>query len=262
MYPVGWSRPPLPTPDCLLRGDRPAAQTIRVKLRAKKMAQAVLSGEGEGGTPGPELSGKRKSRLGDCSVNAYLMGEFQRRGSQVMPATREPQSATTTGEIPRQRRTFHPGVLPLVLWVRDHSSGSQSQKGAPVEISCLYGTLPSRRPRHDVRRNVIRIGKFSERTAQESSFMKLAIAGLLLAASAGLALAQTSSPSPGPTSPGPSDSSAATGMAPGAPAERPRLQGNVPATSPGGPTSSESSGPDPSKPRTSTSPDKSDPSPK
>ena len=89
--------------------------------------------------------------------------------------------------------------------------------------------------------------------------MKLAIAGLLLAISAGSALAQTTSP--GTTTP---PDSAVTGTAPGTPtpAERPRTQGNVPATTPGGPTASESSGPDPSRPRTSTSPDKQDPSPK
>jgi hypothetical protein len=40
-----------------LIGDRPAAQTIRVNLRAKK-AQAVLSGEGEGRTPGPRACGE------------------------------------------------------------------------------------------------------------------------------------------------------------------------------------------------------------
>ena len=89
--------------------------------------------------------------------------------------------------------------------------------------------------------------------------MKLAIAGLLLAIGAGSAIAQTTSPG---TSTAPD--SAATGTAPGtaAPAERPRTQGNVPATTPGGPKASESSGPDPSKPRTSTSPDQSNPSPK
>ena len=89
--------------------------------------------------------------------------------------------------------------------------------------------------------------------------MKLAIVGLLLAMSAGSAIAQTTSPA---TSIAPD--SAATGTAPGTatPRERPRTQGNVPATTPGGPTASESSGPDPSRPRTSTSPDKQDPSPK
>ncbi len=91
--------------------------------------------------------------------------------------------------------------------------------------------------------------------------MKLAIAGLLLAIGAGSAIAQTTSPG---TSTAPD--SAVTGTAPGtsptAPAERPRTQGNVPSTTPGGPTASESSGPDPSRPRTSTSPDKQDPSPK
>jgi len=94
--------------------------------------------------------------------------------------------------------------------------------------------------------------------------MKLAIAGVLLALSAGVALAQTNSP--GPTSPGPSDLGAATGAAPGAPpvtpAERPRIQGNGPSTTPGGPGAPETSGPDPATPRTSTSPDKQDPSPK
>ena len=91
--------------------------------------------------------------------------------------------------------------------------------------------------------------------------MKLAIAGLLLAISAGSAMAQTTGPG---TSTAPD--SAVTGTAPGtppaAPAERPRIQGNVPATTPGGPTAAETSGPDPSKPRTSTSPDKQDPSPR
>ncbi len=91
--------------------------------------------------------------------------------------------------------------------------------------------------------------------------MKVAIAALLLAVSAGCALAQTASPGTS-TAPG-SSNSAVTGPAPGtAPAERPRTQGNVPATTPGGPTSSESSGPDPSKPMTPTNPDKPDPSPK
>ena len=94
--------------------------------------------------------------------------------------------------------------------------------------------------------------------------MKLAIAALLLATSAGLALAQ--GPTPGPTSPGPSDS-AATGVAPGSPpatspAERPRVQGNVPAPSRGAPTAPESSGPNPARPMTPTVPDKQDPSPK
>jgi len=91
--------------------------------------------------------------------------------------------------------------------------------------------------------------------------MRLAIAGVLVALSAGVALAQTNSP--GPTSPGPSDESAATGAAPGSPpTERPRIQGNVPSTTPGGPAAPETSGPDPATPRTSTSPDKQDPSPK
>ena len=66
----------------------------------------------------------------------------------------------------------------------------------------------------------------------------------------------------GSTAPG----SAATGTAPGTPpattGERPGTQGNVPATTPGGPAATESSGPDPSRPRTLTSPDKQDPSPK
>ena len=91
--------------------------------------------------------------------------------------------------------------------------------------------------------------------------MKLAIAGLLVAISAGSALAQTTSPGTS-TAPG----SAATGTAPGTPpataGERPGTQGNVPATTPGGPAATESSGPDPSRPRTLTSPDKQDPSPK
>jgi hypothetical protein len=109
------------------------------------------------------------------------------------------------------------------------------------------------------RRNVIQNGKFDPREQQRSSFMKLAIAGLLLAIGAGSAIAQTTSPG---TSTAPD--SAGTGTAPGtaAPSERPRTQGNVPATTPGGPKASESSGPDPSKPSTPTSPDKSDPSPK
>jgi hypothetical protein len=94
--------------------------------------------------------------------------------------------------------------------------------------------------------------------------MKLAIAGLLLAISGGLALAQTTAPGTS-TAPGSSDS-AATGAAPGtspaSPAGRPRIQGNVPATTPGGPTAPETSGPDPARPRTSTSPDKQDPAPR
>jgi hypothetical protein len=92
--------------------------------------------------------------------------------------------------------------------------------------------------------------------------MKVAIAGLLLAISAGFALAQTTAPGTS-TAPG-SSNSAVTGPAPGTatPAERPRTQGNVPATTPGGPGASESSGPDPSKPMTPTKPDKQDPSPK
>ena len=110
-------------------------------------------------------------------------------------------------------------------------------------------------------RNVFQSGRFAWKEQQRSSFMKLAIAGLLLAIGAGSAIAQTTSPG---TSTAPD--SAATGVAPGAPpatpAERPRTQGNVPATTPGGPASSESSGPDPSKPMTPTTPDKPDPSPK
>ena len=94
--------------------------------------------------------------------------------------------------------------------------------------------------------------------------MKVAIAGVLLAVSAGCALAQTASPGTS-TAPGSSNSAVtgpAAGTAPGTPAERPRTQGNVPAATPGGPTSSESSGPDPSKPMTPTTPDRHDPSPK
>jgi hypothetical protein len=109
--------------------------------------------------------------------------------------------------------------------------------------------------------NVIQSGKFAPREQQRSSFMKLAIAGLLFAISAGSAIAQTTSPG---TSTAPD--SAATGTSPGTPpatpVERPRTQGNVPATTPGGPASSESSGPDPSKRMTPTMPDKQDPSPK
>src|SRR5689334_18409940 len=75
--------------------------------------------------------------------------------------------------------------------------------------------------------------------------MRLVIAAFLLSASGGLALAQTMTPGTS-TAPGSSDS-AATGAGPGATtAGRPRTQGNVPAATPGGPTSSESSGPDPS----------------
>jgi hypothetical protein len=95
--------------------------------------------------------------------------------------------------------------------------------------------------------------------------MKLAIASLILAMSAGCALAQTTTGPGTSTAPGSSDSAVtgpAPGTGPGTPAERPRTQGNVPATTPGGPASSESSGPDPSKPMTPTRPDKQDPSPK
>jgi hypothetical protein len=94
--------------------------------------------------------------------------------------------------------------------------------------------------------------------------MKLAIAGLLLVIGGGLAVAQTTAPGTS-TAPGSSDS-AVTGTAPGtspaSPVGRPRVQGNVPATTPGGPAAAETSGPDPSKPRGSTSPDKQDPSPR
>ena len=91
--------------------------------------------------------------------------------------------------------------------------------------------------------------------------MRVAIAALLLTASRGFALSQTTVPG---TSTAPDSSgSAVSGTAPGAaPTERPRTQGNVPATTPGGPMSSESSGPDPSRSSTPTAPDKSDPSPK
>jgi hypothetical protein len=91
--------------------------------------------------------------------------------------------------------------------------------------------------------------------------MKVAIAGLLLAISAGCALAQTTSPGTS-TAPDSAVTGTASGTPPAIPAERPRVQGNVPATTPGGPTATESSGPDPSRPRTSTSPDKQAPSPK
>src|SRR5262245_28342152 len=91
--------------------------------------------------------------------------------------------------------------------------------------------------------------------------MRLTIAALLLATSAGIALAQTTTPGTS-TAPG-SSGSAATGTGPGAtPAERPRTQGNVPATTPGGPKASESRGPDPARPTRPTNPDKQDPSPK
>jgi hypothetical protein len=92
--------------------------------------------------------------------------------------------------------------------------------------------------------------------------MRLMIAGLLLGMSAAVAVAQTST-SPGTsTAPGSTDSSV-TGPAPGtAPAERPKTQGNVPSTTPGGPAAAETSGPDPSRPRTPTEPDKQTPSPR
>ena len=86
--------------------------------------------------------------------------------------------------------------------------------------------------------------------------MRLMIAGLLLGVSTAVAVAQTST-SPGTsTAPGSTDSSV-TGTAPGTgPTERPKTQGNVPPTSPGGPAAAETSGPDPAKPRTPTAPDK------
>jgi hypothetical protein len=92
--------------------------------------------------------------------------------------------------------------------------------------------------------------------------MRLMIAGLLLGMSAAVAVAQTST-SPGTsTAPGSTDSSV-TGTAPGTgPTQRPRTQGNVPATTPGGPAAAESSGPDPSKTRRPTEPDKQTPSPR
>ena len=91
--------------------------------------------------------------------------------------------------------------------------------------------------------------------------MKLAIAGLLLVIGAGSAIAQTTSPGTS-TAPDSAATGAAPGTSPAVPRERLRSQGNVPATTPGGPASSESSGPDPSKPMTPTTPDRPDPSPK
>jgi len=240
----------------------PAAQTIRAKLRAKK-APAVLSGEGEGWTPGPQSFGGRENPDWEMLRMRLSWGRVPPEGSRASSNPGAPVSNNNWRD-PKATPNIPPwGPSPCAV-------GQGPQQWKPVSEGCarrnqlsvwnitLTHAVTRRTPERNSDRQV-----FSERTAQESSFMKLAIAGLLLAIGAGSAIAQTSSPSPGPTSAGPSDSSAATGMAPGAPpAERPRLQGNVPSTAPGGPISSESSGPDPSKPRTSTSPDKSDPSPK
>ena len=111
--------------------------------------------------------------------------------------------------------------------------------------------------------DVVQFSSLPKKTKEHP--MKLVIAGFLLAISGGFAMAQTST-SPGTsTAPG-SSGSATTGMAPGTPsatpAERPRIQGNVPSTSPGGAVAPQTSGPDPATPRPPTSPDKQDPSPR
>ena len=219
--------------------------------------------EGERRTPRPRACGEQKNPVWGLV--------HKRRSWAPVPTGRFPgHVARNPGapvrnnnwRDPRQRRTFRPGVLFPLCCGGAHSSGSSLGRAVPIVVKRSLCTehYPHAQSRClSARRNVIQNGKFDPREQQRSSFMKLAIAGLLLAIGAGSAIAQTTSPG---TSTAPD--SAATGTAPGtaAPAERPRTQGNVPATTPGGPTASESSGPDPSKPRTSTSPDKSDPSPK
>ena len=96
--------------------------------------------------------------------------------------------------------------------------------------------------------------------------MKIVIAGLLLTLGAGVAVAQTGT-SPGTSrAPGATDTPAtgpATGTSPPATTTgRPRVQGNVPSATPGGPAAPETNGPDPAAPRTPTSPDKQSPAPR
>jgi hypothetical protein len=193
---------------------------------------------------------------------------LQRDGTSIICCV-SPSQARRAGRdsSKRRRRVLSAGQLEDRHLADQHPRQRRTRRlraTARCKALVVYGTLPSRDPHsrstlseRTSERNPD--DKFAPREQQRSSFMKLAIAGLLLAIGAGNAIAQTTSPG---TSTAPD--SAATGTAPGtaAPAERPRTQGNVPATTPGGPTASESSGPDPSKPRTSTSPDKADPSPK
>jgi hypothetical protein len=131
-----------------MQGVGAARRSRRVKHTATaKRALAVLSGEGRDGRVGPELAGKRKSRLGDCSVDAHL-GERSKRGSRVIPGNPGAPVSNNNWRDPRQRRTFHPGVLFPLCCGGDHSSGSQPQKAAPDPKSCkalvVSGTLPSR----------------------------------------------------------------------------------------------------------------------
>jgi hypothetical protein len=90
--------------------------------------------------------------------------------------------------------------------------------------------------------------------------MKIGIAALLLAFCAGIAMAQTSTSPPNSRAPGATETPA-TGPATGTSPPRPRVQGNVPATTPGGAAAPETSGQDPAAPRTPTSPDKQAPAP-
>ena len=125
------------SPDC-----RPAIPASARRWRAnQKRPRLSFRGKGRDGRLGPGLAGKRKSRLGDCSVNAHLGGRVPtERLPGSCQATREPQSATTTGETHRQRRTFHLRSSSPCAVAVTHSSGSQSHNAAPVRTSCLYGT--------------------------------------------------------------------------------------------------------------------------
>lgn len=136
-------------------------------------------------------------------------------------------------------------------------------KASGVDSGSRHAAYPGNR---GCCRNTSDVAQFSSLPKKTKEHpMKLVIAGFLLAISGGFAMAQTST-SPGTsTAPG-SSGSATTGVAPGTPsatpAERPRIQGNVPSTSPGGAAAPQTSGPDPATPRPPTSPDKQDPSPR
>jgi len=99
-----------------MQGVGAARRSRRVSTRQRqKRALAVLSGEGRDGRVGPELAGKRKSRLGDCSVDAHL-GE---RSKERLPGhTRQPGSPSQQQQLERPQATpnIPPwGPLPLVL---------------------------------------------------------------------------------------------------------------------------------------------------